>query len=175
MVATYLPRDDLKTFQTTPTVSSNDQITSDEANLFIIYNMIFNSYDYDIYDLWFPTTYVPRNGQKTVCVNCHQLVLIIYDVTWSLACFNFFSIWLRLKLKKNWSRLMITHRWERRQVSSMSLDSSRWQSTTSSFSLSSSMYQCKQCLFFLVFVVFLFRFVFGCMDFFPSIFLNVSM
>ena len=51
MVATYLPRDDLKTFQTTPTVSSDGQMTSDEANLFIIYNMIYNSYVYDIYDL----------------------------------------------------------------------------------------------------------------------------
>ena len=76
---------------------------------------------------------------------------------------------------------MITHRWEKRPVSSMSLDSSRWQSTTSSFSLSSLMYQCKQCLFFHVFLVFLFRFVFGCMinlQGFPSLHLpqciNVS-
>ena len=52
MVATYLPRDDLKTFQTTPTVSSDGQMTSDEANLFIIYNMIYNSYVNDIYDIY---------------------------------------------------------------------------------------------------------------------------
>ena len=76
---------------------------------------------------------------------------------------------------------MITHRWEKRLVSSMSLDSSRWQSTTSSFSLSSLMYQCKQCLFSYVFLVFLFHFVFGCMinlQGFPSLHLpqciNVS-
>ena len=34
---------DLKTFQTTPTVSSDGQMTSDEANLCIVYNMIYNS------------------------------------------------------------------------------------------------------------------------------------
>ena len=51
MVATYLARDDLKTFQTTPTVSSDGQMTSDEANLFLIHNMIYDLYVNDIYDL----------------------------------------------------------------------------------------------------------------------------